>query len=218
MTIQALAWAIDQQLPHKPKLVLMALANHADHSNGKVDFVPSTIAWESSTPQGSIWRFLGALERNGFLSHDQRGETAEEREYWLLIDRNPSLPWSWGAEGSNEEDSAGPFEQAETPSIAVQKFDRSKQTEKRVAAAKAIEDAKPKDVFVIEGTPAFEAWSAWKTIDKGYPWRLAGAKQIVDGKLRYGWRFPTLFPPGHGEGEMGGVVECPPPPSAQGGD
>lgn len=199
MTVQALAWAIDQQLPPKPKLVLMALANHADHSNGKVDFTPSTIAWESSTPQGSIWKFLGALERNGFLSHDQRGETAEQREYWLLIDRNPSLPWSWGAEGASDDETAVTVEQTEAPPIAVQKFDRSKQAEKRAAAAKAVEDAKPTQVFVIEGTPAFDAWCRYKSEDLKRPWYMVSSHRVEG---RSGYWFPTLFPPS-AEGELG---------------
>lgn len=196
MTIQALAWAIDQQLPPKPKLVLLSLANHADHMTGKVDFLPSTIAWESATPQGSIWRFLGALERNGFLEHDQRGESAEERDYYLLIDRNPALPWSWGASGEEgDEQESASHHQTSRPIETPPGFDRSKQNEKRVAAAKAKEEQKPTQVFVIEGTPAFEAWCAFKSREKGHAWRLADARHMVDGNFRRGWWFPTLFPP-----------------------
>lgn len=203
MTIQALAWAIDQQLPHKPKLVLMALANHADHMTGKVNFVASTIAWESSTtPQSSIWRYLGALERNGFLAHEQIGETAEQREYYLLIDRNPSLPWSWGAEGASDDETAVAVEQTESPPIAVQKFDRSKQAEKRAATVKAIEDAKPTHVFVIEGTKAFEAWCEFKSREIKRPWRIVSSHR-VDGKS--GNWFQTLFPPGCAERELEGM-------------
>lgn len=204
MTIQALAWAIDQQLPHKPKLVLMALANHADHMTGKVDFLPSTISWESCTPQGSIWRFLGALERNGFLSHDQRGESAEDRDYYLLINRNPALPWSWEASTEDGEEPASAAAPEQAPPV-VPTFDPSKQAEMRTASVKAIADSKPKLVFVSEGTPAFEAWKAFKSREKGHPWNLT-TRAIIDGKLRTGWWFPTLFPAASASEELGAAT------------
>ena len=33
MSIQAVGWALEQELPARPKLVLVSIANHANHAN-----------------------------------------------------------------------------------------------------------------------------------------------------------------------------------------
>ena len=47
-----------------------------------------------------------------------------------------------------------------------------------------------RDVFVIKGTSAFEAWRVARGV-RGFP----TLTRVVDGKSREGWMFPTLWPP-----------------------
>ena len=55
-------------------------------------------------------------------------------------------------------------------------------------------------VFVKVGTPAFEAWLRFKRATS-----LPTVRRVIDGKACEGWLFPTLFPPGMGEGERTGT-------------
>lgn len=45
-------------------------------------------------------------------------------------------------------------------------------------------------IFVFVGTPAYDAWCAVKSREFGRKWRAQTSKNG-----RYGWYFPTLFPP-----------------------
>lgn len=104
MSIQAVAWALDQHpdnLPGKPKLVLVSIANHADHRTGYCWLTLETISHESSQPIRSLYRYIGALVRNGYLRKQLRkGEDGKQRatDYWILFNREPN-PWDWGARG-----------------------------------------------------------------------------------------------------------------------
>ena len=49
-------------------------------------------------------------------------------------------------------------------------------------------------VFVIEGTRAWKAWSAYEHAVNGKPWTLAIRREL-QGRTQKGWHFPTLFPP-----------------------
>lgn len=49
-------------------------------------------------------------------------------------------------------------------------------------------------VFVIEGTRAWDAWLAHELRTNGRKWTLT-VRREVDGRTRSGWHFPTLFPP-----------------------
>jgi Helix-turn-helix domain len=95
MSIQAVAWALDQDLPARPKLVLVALANHADHTNGYCWLKASTIAKEASCTPRSIYNFVGALVRNGYIRKALRkGEDGKQRanDYWIMFGREEK-PW-----------------------------------------------------------------------------------------------------------------------------
>lgn len=52
----------------------------------------------------------------------------------------------------------------------------------------------PPQVFVIEGTRAWDAWVAHELAATGRRWSLT-VRRIVDGRTRSGWHFPSLFPP-----------------------
>lgn len=104
MSVQALSWAIEQQLPAKPKLALIALANHAEPGTGYCHFETATIAREASASPAGLWRHLGALERNGFISKTiRKTKRGDERDYWLVLTRNELDPWSHGADSPDPE-------------------------------------------------------------------------------------------------------------------
>lgn len=96
MSIQAVAWALEQQIPAGPKLVLVALANHADHSSGLCWPSVALVAHEASCSPRAVYRFVADLTRNGYVSVEKkRGKDGKQRSnnYWLLFDRLP-LDWS----------------------------------------------------------------------------------------------------------------------------
>jgi hypothetical protein len=200
MSIQALAWAIEQRLPGPAKLVLLALSNHADHTDGHCHFEPPTIAHEASVQERSLPRYLGALERNGYLA--KTGDS-DKREYWLQMDRDPSLEWAWSASdisGDVEAVSDSSYTAAErvarglalAPPETPIGFSRARQAEK-VKAASPPKPSTTNQFPVIEGSRAYLAWCD----------HLRERKQIIpyvrniilsDGTERRGFYMPTAFP------------------------
>ncbi len=122
MSIQAVAWVLDQHpenLPGKPKLVLVSIANHADHTNGYCFLNLETISRESSMPVRSLYRYIGALVRNGYLRKELRkGADGKRRatDYWILFHRAPAV-FVWGASG--EIDDADETQDMVEPSATV---------------------------------------------------------------------------------------------------
>lgn len=105
MSIQAVAWALDQELPARPKLVLVAIANHANHTDGYCWLKAETIGREASCTARSVYNFIGALVRNGFIRKAlRRGEDGKQRanDYWIIFDRE-DRPWESPASGEAPE-------------------------------------------------------------------------------------------------------------------
>jgi hypothetical protein len=207
MTAQALAWTLDQPVPGTAKLVLIGLGNHADHTTGFVHFDAPTVAALAVIGVPSLWRYLGALERNGFLAKDDRKSAdGDRRDYWLMLDRDPALPWSWSAQETQDDasaddepqdvevaDSVVPPPKPSAPSAAPNAFRRDRQDKAR-NEIKAAEPVPPAGQFpVIEGSKAFEAWTKHLREHK----RVMPFTQAVlaDGKYRRGVYMPSLFPP-----------------------
>lgn len=93
MSIQAVAWALDQDLPARPKLVLVSIANHVNHVDGYCWLKAETIAAEASCSPRAVFNFVGALIRNGYVRKSQRrGDDGKQRanDYWILLNREPS--------------------------------------------------------------------------------------------------------------------------------
>jgi hypothetical protein len=256
MSIQAVAWALEQDIPGTAKLVLVSLANHADHTNGHCWPAAETIAREASTSLRSVYRYVGALRRNGYVrALNRRGNDGKQRanDYWLLFDR-ASAAWNWAeaeSEGSDDEPQDQATEAETDPSSSVhvdeptanlaygeftgEPVDKSPPTatvahgptanggtrqdslepsgvEPRARAAppagwrkeafeeeeqnRAAEDARRKSapVCVFVGTRAWDAWTTPRWGFKPHNPRLF-SRYVIDGKLRVGWYFPTLFPP-----------------------
>ena len=115
MSIQAVGWALDQELPAGPKLVLVAIANHANHADGYCWLHAETIAAEASCKPRSVYRFVAALMRNGFVRRERRrGADGKQRsnDYWILFNREPAK-WDWGGA---QDDPEAENEAAETHS------------------------------------------------------------------------------------------------------
>jgi hypothetical protein len=107
MSIQAVAWALEQQLPAAAKLVLVSIANHADHEDGYCYLRAETIGREASCTPRHAQRVVAALVRNGFLrKRIRRGADGKQRanDYWILFDGARSETWSWRALGDSEAD------------------------------------------------------------------------------------------------------------------
>ncbi len=119
MSIQAVAWALNQKIPGTNKLVLIALANYADEETGHCWPSVEKIANQASCSPRSVHSYIGALRRNGFLdvrSGRTKTGTVRTNDYWLLMDR---LPAPWDAVRGIKSDDQDPEEdtpQVENPS------------------------------------------------------------------------------------------------------
>jgi hypothetical protein len=170
MSIQAVAWALEQDLPARPKLVLVAICNHANHTDGYCWLKAETIGREASCTPRSVYTFIGGLVRNGFIRKALRkGEDGKQRanDYWVLFEREEQ-EWDWGANpeapeaehhveenapGPNpaenalvphEGNSSGPDERHDTPQ-PVEKHDPSPgPSEAGFTRYESLEPSKPK--------------------------------------------------------------------------
>lgn len=95
MSIQAVAWVLSQpgeDLPGTARLVMISLANHADHKSGHCWPSYETIAKEAGCHERTVGRYLGALRRNGFIDLRQtvrKDGKFRSNDYWILFDRKP---------------------------------------------------------------------------------------------------------------------------------
>lgn len=107
MSNQALTWVLDDEdLPQGPKMVMVAIANHADHTDGYCWLKAATIAREAACTERSVYRVIAALIRNGYLRYvKKKGADGKQRanDYWILLDRKPA-PWAWRRATSEDDD------------------------------------------------------------------------------------------------------------------
>jgi hypothetical protein len=95
MGIESVGWALRQKLPGTAKLVLIALCNHADDDTGHCWPSADLIARHASCSRRSVFTYLAALRRNGYVEYQSaRRPTGEQRSnnYWVLFDR-PDIKW-----------------------------------------------------------------------------------------------------------------------------
>jgi hypothetical protein len=110
MSIQAVAWALEQNIPARPKLVLVAIANHADHTDGYCWLRAETIASEAACSPRGVFNFVGDLIRNGYLRKQQRkGDDNKQRanDYWILFHREAAEWIKDRAPGEPDDDDVG---------------------------------------------------------------------------------------------------------------
>ena len=98
MSIQAVSWVLSTpgtNLPGNARLVMIALANHADHTDGHCWPTMELIAAEAGVSLRTVTRVIPQLVDNGFLEvRKRRGAHGEQRssDYWLIMDR-PAAKW-----------------------------------------------------------------------------------------------------------------------------
>lgn len=93
MSIEAVGWALKQDIPGTPKLVLVALCNYADEETGHCWPSTQKIAKLASCSRRSVFTYLAALRRNGFINiQSAKRKSGEQRSnnYWVLFDRQPA--------------------------------------------------------------------------------------------------------------------------------
>lgn len=94
MSVQALGWAFQQEIRNRAKTVLLALANHADHTSGYCYPGIELIMKEASVSRASAYSFISALKRNDYITVKITKERNGRRCYhfWLHFDRM-DRPW-----------------------------------------------------------------------------------------------------------------------------
>lgn len=180
MSIQAVAWALEQELPARPKLVLVSIANHANHVDGYCWLRAETVAVEASTTPRSVYRFVAALERNGYLRRERkRGADGKQRatDYWLLLDRPMAGLWTWGGVNGYHEDyddgattdcgpsdEPSPGENSGVVEVLVEKSDGPSvgPCDDRVTAKDSVEPSKPKPLVDVREKMMTAAVRAYK--------------------------------------------------------
>lgn len=192
MTMQASAWAIEQPLPGEAKLVLLALANHADHTSGECRFDAATISRESSVPEASLPRYLGALRRNGYLA---RVDTKDGRKYWLQFDHDDARAWAWSADDPEGDDAPAQSERrtALVGGVKPSAFRPTRQAEQRDEISAAQASSAAHGVPIIENSDAFKAWCN-DFRRRGQVTPFVRFINLSDGSTRRGFTMPTLFP------------------------
>lgn len=189
MSIQAVAWAWEQYLPSTAKLVLLALSNDADPETGQCRFDLDVVARQSAIKPSSVWRYLGALVRNGYLTRDdiKDGEGKPLHVFWLQFAR-PYSEWAWNKQEDGDEAADAEYH----PSSAPVAYRPKKQAEARAAVAGA--SPHNERVFVIKDSKAWQAWIAHRRAN-GLPGTMMVTTTHRDGRTLEGWWLPTLFPP-----------------------
>jgi hypothetical protein len=111
MSHEASGWAFRQELPAKVKIVLVALADQASEINGHVCYGRrhmKYLAKKSSCGERTLYRYLAALIRNGYLLRDSGKAKGQENELYLQMDREAASygKWTWkaGEPEANEAD------------------------------------------------------------------------------------------------------------------
>jgi hypothetical protein len=120
MSIQAVAWALEQALPPRAKLILISLANHADHVDGYCWLRAETIAREGACDVRSVPRFIKGLIEHGYVRRQARhGDDGRQRasDYWLLFNEN-KIPWMVKPRSDKRQDDEE-SEDAETTTYGV---------------------------------------------------------------------------------------------------
>lgn len=95
MSIQAVAWALRQELPPVPKFILVALCERTNEETGECWPGIATVAKAVCLSERSVVTYIGALVRNGFvMRREMRGKDGRRRSnhYWIMFDR-AAAPW-----------------------------------------------------------------------------------------------------------------------------
>src|SRR4051812_42584961 len=110
MSLESMAWAFRQKVPPKPKMVLVALADQADERSGRVCDGKTDmkhIAAKASCGERTLYRYIAALVRNGYVRKQSGKDRGSGNDYWLSMDRPLSddmTDWQWKGDEEAETD------------------------------------------------------------------------------------------------------------------
>jgi hypothetical protein len=236
MSIQAVAWALEQDFSyttpkgrqtsaHGAKLVLISLANHADHTSGHCWPSAPTIARESSCSVRSVYRLVAALERNGFIDVKRvKGSDNKQRSnnYWIRFDRPPAS-WQFFPEDEKDDDSDTVSPDTETPeheesglesaTVSPGQHDIGVTRQESLLEPSVIEPSAPtgfqptaraNEQAKLQAAEEARKPKRVPVVVGTLPWvawcnyghsPTLIGNVLFDGKPRRGWYFPTLFPP-----------------------
>lgn len=107
MSVAAQKWAWTQNLPLKPKFILVTMADQTDEQTGRVCYQETSVDFfcqKCSVTRTSFFRCISALIRNGYISRESGKGRGHNSKYWLKLDRetSPEEAWTWGADGEVE--------------------------------------------------------------------------------------------------------------------
>jgi hypothetical protein len=98
VSVEASGWAFRQAIPAKAKMALMALADQADERSGAVCYGSTDmpyIARKASLSLRSLYRYVAALELNGYLRRETGRGRGHVNAFWLCLDRPSGGEWLW---------------------------------------------------------------------------------------------------------------------------
>lgn len=196
MSIQAVAWALEQEdIPARPKLVLVSLANHANHVDGYCWLKAETIAKEAACSARGVFNFVGDLIRNGYVRKaPKRGDDGKQRanDYWLLLDRPAA---EWVKAGKDEEAEADTdTDEAEPQDVVV--------PDAAGACRNSVETTVPDPVDIPSGACGPSAPACMRK-DSAEPSKTKPSEGEVGGYVPRAYRPPPEPPPQ----PVGAVVE-----------
>lgn len=123
MSVEATGWAFRQKVPPKPKMVLMALADQTDETTGRVCYGKADmghLAVKASVPERSLYRYINALVRNGYVIRESGKEKGKPNLYWLCLDRPVAEnidEWEWAVDASDQDVVEGSAMVADPPDV-----------------------------------------------------------------------------------------------------
>jgi hypothetical protein len=112
MSLRAVLWVLEQDLPPVPKLILLVIASHASVQDGSCFPKISTIAREASLCPRTVHRNLPRLEERGLVRIERKyqGKARLPHKYWLscpLMDKTRNTRPSPSAADRTPYDSRG---------------------------------------------------------------------------------------------------------------
>lgn len=99
MSFQAQNWAVAQVIKNRSKFLLVMLANHADPDTGHCWPSIELLMRETCYSRSSIYSFLAALRRNGYISMRKSRTHGRSHDFWLHFDR-VEAPWIEAADNN----------------------------------------------------------------------------------------------------------------------
>lgn len=104
MSFRAVLWALKQDLPPLTKLILVALASHADKLDGSCYPRVRTVATKASVTPRTVHRHFPELQRRQLVRIESKhcGKGRRPSVYWLNIPRQPKHSYDAADRGPSD--------------------------------------------------------------------------------------------------------------------